>query len=157
MTRIDFYILSDVGEDAAMRFACALSLKAIRKGNLVHIHTKDERLARELDELMWDYPRHRFIPHTIPSRDGAGVMTNKASQPVAPVHIDHCPPRHDGHNEGLLINLGASVPDFFGRFDRVAEIIVGETRQAGRDRYRHYQDRGYPLHHHNLDDWESVA
>jgi DNA polymerase III subunit chi len=48
------------------------------------------------------------------------------------------------------------VPTFFGRFERVAEIIVQDRRDVGRDRYRFYRDRGYPLFHHELDEWEAA-
>lgn len=143
MTRIDFYILQDQASDASCRFACALGLKAYLSGTPVHVHVTDDQQAKELDELMWDYPKHRFLPHEIISN---GVKPN------SPIQIGVEPPHHE---EGLLINLADEVPTFFGRFDRVAEIIVGETREQGRIRYKHYRDRGYPLHHHELRDWEA--
>ena len=144
MTRVDFYILEDEGLDAAMRFACRLCLKAYQGGHPVYVRTLDEDQAQNLDELMWDYPRHRFIPHRLRGNDTQS----------APVHIGTGEPEV---SEGLLINLGADVPSFFGRFDRVAEIIVGATKTEGRDRYAHYRKRGYPLHHHELADWEEKA
>ena len=142
MTRVDFYILDDQGLDASMRFACRLGLKAFLKGSPVHVHVDDAQQAAEMDELMWDYPKHRFLPHEVIEAE---------ADPSAPVHIGYQAPHHC---EGLLINLGRDVPSFFGRFDRVAEVIVGATREAGRSRYAHYRDRGYPLHHHELNDWE---
>ena len=145
MTRIDFYILEDLGRDASMRFACRLGLKAFDRGQPVHVHVSSDAEATHLDELMWDYPKHRFLPHEIAQPDTA---------PQSPIHISHLPPHHE---EGLLINLGEDIPNFFGRFDRVAEIIVEESRELGRDRYKYYRDRGYPLHHHELKDWETSA
>lgn len=142
MTRVDFYILDDQTIDASLRFACRLGLKAYLAGSPVHVHVEDEAAAGEIDELMWDYPKHRFLPHEI---------VTEGTTCASPVQIGHQPPQH---LEGLLINLGADVPKFFGRFDRVAEIIVGSTREQGRARYTHYRDRGYPLHHHELSDWE---
>ena len=145
MTRVDFYILADAEEDAALRFACALSLRALAKGTPVHIHTRNSGQGSELDTLMWDYPKHRFVPHQ---------LNSATPESIAPVHIDCDEPRL---NEGLLINLGEDVPQFFGRFDRVAEIVVGATREQGRERYKHYRGRGYPLHHHELSDWEQAS
>ena len=142
MTRVDFYILDDLDRDASMRFACRLGLKAYQTGHAVHVHVDDQDQATNLDELMWDYPKHRFLPHEI---------VEPGTVPTSPVQIGFQPPHH---TEGLLINLSASVPAFFGRFDRVAEIIVGATREEGRTRYAHYRDRGYPLHHHEMSDWE---
>ncbi|MCZ6854116.1 MAG: DNA polymerase III subunit chi, partial [Gammaproteobacteria bacterium] len=60
----------------------------------------------------------------------------------------------EGHDD-VLINLSDHVPTFFGRFERVAEIVVGETTNRGRERYQFYRDRGYPLFDHHLDDWEA--
>ena len=57
--------------------------------------------------------------------------------------------------DDVLINISGAVPGFFGRFNRVAEIVVDSTRDAGRDRYKFYRDRGFPLFHHELDDWET--
>ncbi len=143
MTRVDFYILADQTTDACMRFACRLGLKALQAGHLVHVHVDAEQHATHLDELMWDYPKHRFLPHQV---------IPDTQEIDSPIHISCGEPLH---SEGLLINLSNCVPTFFGRFDRVAEVVVGETRDQGRIRYKHYRDRGYPLHHHELDDWEA--
>lgn len=124
-----------------MRFACRLGLKASHTGNCVHVHVNDANHAVHVDELMWDYPKHRFIPHEI--------IDNAAHSPI---HIGHEEPQLQ---EGLMINLATDIPKFFGRFDRVAEIVVGTTREQGRERYKYYRDRGYPLHHHELDSWEA--
>ena len=145
MTRVDFYILDDQTLDATLRFACRLGLKAYLKNTPVHVHTDKPEDAQALDELMWDYPKHRFLPHEIIAGD---------SVPSSPIQIS-CEPPHS--EEGLLINLAPEVPKFFGRFDRVAEIVVGETREQGRARYAHYRSRGYPLHHHQMTDWEQQA
>ncbi|MEM9620945.1 MAG: DNA polymerase III subunit chi [Pseudomonadota bacterium] len=145
MTRIDFYILQDLSRDASMRFACRLGMKGYQAGQPVHIHTDDQAGAIALDELMWDYPKHRFLPHQIVDGDTA--------QASSPIQIGYGEP---ALCDGLLINLSEQVPVFFGRFDRVAEVIVGETRDTGRDRYKHYRDRGYKLHHHELNDWEQT-
>ncbi len=145
MTRVDFYVLEDVDLDAAHRFACRLAIRAIADGSSVHLHVNDEPAAADLDDLLWNYPEHRFVPHTRQDR----------TQPTDrdPVVIGWEPPEHP---DGVLVNLSDQIPTFFGRFDRVAEIVVGENRDAGRDRYKFYRDRGYPLFHHELDDWETA-
>ena len=141
MTRADFYILEDENPDAAYRFACRLCLKAISSGSKVHLHLNDEKSLNEMDELMWHYPKGRFLPHDILSK----------SKSHYPIHLGHDEPTLE---EGLLINLAKEIPFFFGRFDRVAEIIVKSQVSMGRDRYKYYRDRGYPLHHHQLNEWE---
>lgn len=141
VTRADFYILEDENPDAARRFACRLCLKAINSGSRVHLHLDDEKSVSAMDELMWNYPKGRFLPHDKMSNDNINH----------PIHLGHEEPILE---EGLLINLAKNIPFFFGRFDRVAEIIVKSQVSMGRDRYKYYRDRGYPLHHHQLNEWE---
>jgi len=143
MTRIDFYILSDRDADARERFACRLANKAVQAGQRVHLHASTEAHCKALDELLWHYPDHQFLPHEI-QQQGCEQST--------PLVIHHQQPAAD--MDQVLINLGTSIPDFFGRFDRVAEIVVASESAQGRERYRFYRDRGYPLFHHELDDWE---
>jgi DNA polymerase-3 subunit chi len=52
----------------------------------------------------------------------------------------------------VLVNLESTVPPWFGRFHRVAELVGGDdsARAAARERYRFYQDRGYTLNTHRL-------
>ena len=143
MTRVDFYILEDIDLNAMMRFACRLTCKALDAGNQVYIHTNHEQSAVDFDDLMWSYPERRFLPHG---------RQNQVEANGAPVVIGwDGPTEHDG----VLINMSDQIPTFFGRFDRVAEIVVGETRNRGRERYQFYRDRGYPLFHHELDEWET--
>ncbi len=142
MTRVDFYILEDVDLDAMQRFACRLACKAVDAGNRVYMHTNHEQGAKDLDDLLWAYPDQRFIPHG---------QLNDAAAVGAPVVIGWDDPQD---HDGVLINLSDQIPTFFTHFDRVAEIVVGETKSRGRERYQFYRDRGYPLFHHDLDDWE---
>lgn len=143
MTRVDFYILPDVDLEARRRFACRLAHKAVSAGQRVHLHVADADAGADLDALMWEYPEHRFLPH--------GIVGEPASC-NAPVLIDHREPVNGA--DQLLINLAMAIPSFFGRFERVAEIVVQNLREDGRDRYKYYRDRGYPLFHHEIDQWE---
>jgi DNA polymerase-3 subunit chi len=143
MTRIDFYILQDVTLPAQNRFACRLAAKVVGAGEQALIYTTSEAEAREIDELLWHYPDRRFVPHDLAGDESHAPLTVSWSEPA----------RFDG----VLINLSDSVPGFFNRFHRVAEVIVGETRDTGRERYRFYRHRGYPLYDHHLDDWESES
>lgn len=149
MTRVDFYQLPDKDLEASLRFACRLCLKALSGGMVVHVRVDDQQQAQALDELMWDYPKHRLVPHTI--IDDAEKADALATLKQNPVHIGWQEPSHD---TGLLINLGNDVPSFFGRFDRVAEIIVDASKVLRREHYKFYRQRGYPLHHHALEDWD---
>ena len=150
MTRVDFYLLPDVDIDAKYRFACRLVLRAIHGGQQVHVRTASPDAAAMLDELMWSYPEDRFVPHALAE---APEATDTPDTREAPVRIGHAEP--DPGADQVLVNLAEDVPEFFGRFERVAEVVTAPERAAGRTRYRHYRERGYPLFHHDLDDWEA--
>jgi DNA polymerase-3 subunit chi len=48
-----------------------------------------------------------------------------------------------------MINISDRTPQHFARFERLFEIVSMEESEvaAGRERYRYYKARGYPLTH----------
>jgi DNA polymerase-3 subunit chi len=76
-------------------------------------------------------------------------IADKAQKQGRLVYI-HC--RDPGDHHDVLINLTDQVPDFASRFQRVAEMISGaeNERQAGRERFRFYRERGFPVTTHEL-------
>jgi len=134
VTQVDFYILEESSPRARMLFACRLADKVCGMGHRVFVQASSEGAARELDELMWTYHDRSFLPHCLAGAD-----------PEAAVHIGHGMEPADGFH--LLINLAAEVPGFCSRFERVAEVVDGDEahKAQGRERFRFYKDRGYPL------------
>ncbi len=148
--RLDFYILQDVERQAMLRFACRLAAKAVGAGKPIYVHAQSGAEAEEFDELLWCYPPNRMIPHGLagqPAAAGAPVVVGSAPELTEDM---------DWAAQGLLINLCDEAPAFVDRFERAAEIIVGENRTSGRARYRFYRDRGYQLSTHELEDWEGT-
>ena len=146
--RVNFYILADVDEIARQRFTCRLAGRAVAAGTRVHVRAP-AAAVEEIDALLWEYPPDRFLPHV---RLNAGETPPAEAKPAAPIVVaaeDETPI----HRE-MLINLAPDIPDFLAGFERVSEIILAGERTAGRAKYRHYRERGYPLFHHELDDWE---
>ena len=142
MTRVDFYVLDGAAPGGRERFACRLAETAYERGHRVYIHAPDGAAAARLDDLLWTFRAGSFVPH-----DVAGPEPD----PDVPIHIGH--EGEPADHEDVLINLAADVPRFFSRFARVAEVIDGDegTRQQGRERFRFYRERGYPLESHNID------
>jgi len=140
MTRIDFYILPDIDEIARHRFTCRLAHRAATSGKRVHIRTS-ESAVDDLDGLLWEYPTQQFLPHA--------RLADAGLEPVTIGNEDE-EPTHDE----VLINLGAGIPGFFNRFERVSEVVLANQRTTGRELYRRYREGGYPLFHHELDNWE---
>jgi DNA polymerase-3 subunit chi len=134
MTRIDFYILPIEDDASRWHFTCRLAEKAWRQGNLILLHTANSAMSQHLDALLWSFRADSFLPHD-------ALPTAHQS----PVHIGHGD--YGGNHHDLLINLGDTIPGFFSRFDRVAEIVTQQPSQitANRERFRFYRERGYEI------------
>jgi DNA polymerase-3 subunit chi len=141
MTQVDFYIMGDQASGDRFQLACRIVDKAWQQGHRVYLHTNTDAESRHLDKLLWTQREDSFIPH--------GLMSESDSN-LTPVLIGHGQQAGDEHD--VLINLAAEVPPFFSRFSRVAELIDKDprVREAGRQRFRTYRDRGYTLNTHNL-------
>lgn len=144
MTRIDFYILERSGADARLTLACRLAEKAVQQENAVLINTATTSEGARLDDLLWTFSQGSFLPHRILG-DNAD---NDEGEPIL-IGCGHVP--EEGRWD-LLINLARDVPEFFSRFERVAEVVDSgeENKAAGRERFRYYRDRGYELHTHHV-------
>ncbi|MBY4895389.1 DNA polymerase III subunit chi [Cupriavidus sp. AU9028] len=136
MTRIDFH--SNVPDKLA--YVCRLVRKAYGAGQKMVVHAEPEVLAR-LDGQLWTFSALDFLPH-------CGVDSPQAGQtPILLAATLEAAPHHE-----LLINLSADTPRGFATFERMIEVVGADEqdRTAGRERYRQYRERGYPLAHHDL-------
>ena len=142
MARIDFYVLSQSGDQARQLFACRLAEKAYKLEHTVHIHAGDEATASRLDELLWTFRDGSFVPHE--------VLDRASSKPRSPVRIS------SGVTDiapcDLLINLCDEIPACAKAFPRVAELVSSDDscKQEGRKRYAAYRDQGHTLETHKV-------
>ena len=144
MTQVDFYISDSDSDDARLQLACKIVDKATQRDQHVFIHSTSDAEARQLDELLWTFSQGSFIPHR--------VVRGELSEPAAePVLIGVSAPPAPGRWD-VLINLSAEVPEFFSRYERVAEVVDADAarREQSRERYRFYRDRGYKLNTHQV-------
>jgi len=141
VTRIDFYVLEQGARDNRYTLACRLTDKVFREGHRVYLHTESEQEAHHLDRLLWTFRDRSFLPHGLAGRVAPERNPILVGWTTAP-----------DDEEDVLINLSREVPDFFSRFSRVAEPLDNEpgVREAGRERFRFYRSRGYPLHSHSI-------
>ncbi len=139
MTRVDFYVVKEAGTNARLLVAARLADKAVQRGHRVFIHTDSEDHARALDETLWSFRDHSFLPHAL-----ASDMTD---EPVV-IGWGQTPEHHDD----VLINLSLDIAPFFSRFQRLAEVVTQDEKSLAslREAWRYYRDRGYPLHKHDL-------
>ena len=141
MTRVDFYLNQASNEKQRLLTTCRLAEKANKLGHHVFIYADKAEQVQQLDDLLWTFREGSFLPHT--SSDA-----NDAKQYSVVIGSQH----HEDSEHDLMISLAENVPDCFSRFKRVAEIVAGseEQKQAARDRFKFYRDRGYALETHEL-------
>ncbi|HJN51163.1 MAG: DNA polymerase III subunit chi [Pseudomonadales bacterium] len=137
MTRVDFYQIES--DEPTLDFTCRLIETIYRQGLKVYVHAESQQQAQQLDDLLWTFRADRFIPHSLHGEsDRAPILIGFDKDP-------------DCHKE-VLVNLCGAVPNFFSQFDRVTEVLPKDKvkREATRNNYKFYQERGYPLRYHNI-------
>ena len=141
MTRVDFYVSPNQAVESNLTLACRIAEKAYNKNNRVYIHAQDQQQAKRMDELLWVFRDGSFVPHC-QSHD------EQLAQAAVVIGCNELPEI----TPDVLINLANEVPNFFTRFDRVAEIVSGAepARNIARSRFKFYRERGYPLETHEL-------
>lgn len=135
MTRIDFH--SNISDKIA--YACRLTRKARHAGGRVVLLVQDGREREVLDQTLWTFSELDFLPH-VAADDPLAAQT-----PILITEHDSADlPHHQ-----ILINLSGATPGHFASFERMIEIIgCGDAdKSGGRERWKFYKDRGYPLAH----------
>ncbi|GAB3543246.1 DNA polymerase III subunit chi [Noviherbaspirillum agri] len=135
MTRIDFH--TNIPDKLA--YACRLVRKARAADCRIVVRTTDRNELNALDQALWTFSEHDFLPHA-PAGDPLA-----ASTPIILTDSDSTELPH----YHVLINLSAGTPAHFARFERMFEIVSSDEADtlAGRERFRFYKQRGYPLTH----------
>ena len=137
MTGVDFYF------NAAdkLQVACRLAGKALALGKRLLIYAPQADTAQSIDRLLWTWPATGFVPHC---RAGDALA---ADTPVLIADAADAAARCD-----ILLNLGQETPPAFERFERLLEVVARDDgdRQAARERYRFYRERGYRVANHDL-------
>ena len=137
MTRIDFH--SKVPDK--LQYGCRLVRKIHQAGHRILVWCDDPVRLAEFDRLLWSFSDSDFIPH---------VAAGDLLAPHTPVLLSSEAPETPHHE--VIVNLGDRTPPTFSRFDRLIEIVSDDDAdlQRGRERYRFYRDRGYPLQNHDV-------
>ena len=135
MTRVDFH--SRVPDKVL--YACRLVRKARAADMKVVVHLEDARQQHVFDEALWTFSEQDFLPH---------VSAGDALATQTPVILTHNANDTLPHHQ-ILINLSQRTPEHFARFERLFEVLSTDEQDlaAGRERYKQYQQRGYPLTH----------
>lgn len=126
-----------------LAYACRFARKAQRSGVRLVVTGPADTLA-QLDGMLWNMMPQDFVAHC---RSDAGEDLLRFSPVVLAVDVQHGP-----HQE-VLLNLGGAVPEGFGSFERLVEVVSvtdEADRVEARVRWRHYASRGYAITRHDL-------
>lgn len=137
--QVDFYILKTAQLDSG-RLACRLALMAWERGHRSQVLAADEESARAIDDLLWQSPADRFLPH-----GRSGTPDGEA----APVRVA-TPDQLTGGE--VVINLSRMPVTEPGRFTRLLEIVPHQAadREASREKFRYYRDHGLEPQTHDI-------
>jgi len=137
--QVDFYLLGE-SSPGAEKLACRLALMALEREQKIFIITTSDASSEQLDELMWQYPEGRFIPHAIAGAQDAGK---------APVNI--------GTLAGLspadvVINLSPEAVPQPERYSRLLEIVpyADNEKEASRVKFRIYRNQNLNPQTHEI-------
>ncbi len=147
--RVDFYVLQSTTPKPRWIFACRLAEKAYLSDLKVAILQDDLSEAKALDELLWTFNERSFVPHEL--------CLDERFDPATPVHLGLDAAKLPAVD--LLLNLTDRMPDGFGRFARIAEIMDAdpERRRLGRERFKSYRDLKVTMESHQIGQNDEAA
>ena len=139
MTGVEFHF----NAPAKLAYACRLLRKAAGQGARVAV-TGDDAALRELDTVLWTFSATEFVPH---------CMVDAPAQVLSATPVVLCPDARTSPHQQVLVNLGDAIPEGFERFERLIEVVAQDEddRLRARQRWKHYQSRGYQLQRKDLE------
>lgn len=126
-----------------LAYACRFARKVQHSGARLVI-TAPAGALEALDRMLWAMAPQDFVAHCRSDADEELVQVS----PVLLAVDARSAPHHE-----VLLNLNAEVPEGFGRFDRLVEVVSAQDeadRAEARARWRHYASRGYAITRHDL-------
>lgn len=130
--KVEFYVLPSTQTADRLNAACRLAHKSWRAGFMTFIRCADSQQQNQLDELLWTFRRHSFIPHAL-----------HADNITAPVVL--AVNERPQHTPCVLINLHTEISTHLDCFNRVIEIVNQEPEllQICRQNFVRYRELGY--------------
>jgi DNA polymerase III subunit chi len=135
--QVDFFVMQDQSK-SVQQLVCQLAMMAWQQGMKSMVLLPDDEQLMQLDELMWSFPRERFLPHQPVAQPGdAPVLLG------LPKDLDDCQAQ-------VLINLDTQAIARPERFRRLLELVPASDadRNASRLKFRAYKALGLePVSH----------
>lgn len=136
--QVDFYVMQEEALSTEL-LACRLALMAWQQGHRISVIAENDAAIDRLDELMWEHPQGRFLPHARKSRGLAPVLLGNLEQLEA-------------DDADVVINLTSQPVPEPQRFQRLLELVPAseEQRRASRDKFREYRRLGLKPESHRI-------
>ena len=135
-----FYVLASSSQHERQDFACKLIEKIYRGGQFCYVLADHLEQAAEIDRLLWTFRAGSFVPHQL-HRDALPACQNTIL-----IGVSEIPPNW----QKIIVNLSTHFPPAIAPTKRIVEILDNseESKQAGRQRYRHYLEAGLEITTH---------
>lgn len=132
MPQVVFYQLSATDASATERAAHVIAEAYANKQKVAAL-CRTQQAAEELDELLWQLPSDRFVPHNL---HGEG--------PASGTPVEICWQESQLGRQPLLINLSETVVGDVSRHRQIIDFVPVEddAKQAARVRYKAFQKAG---------------
>ena len=143
MINVSFYILPSESLQERYVFACKLIEKAYRTDCFCYVLTESVDQSRIIDNLLWTFRAGSFVPHQI--------YTGELPDFEKIVMIGTLNPPENWQK--VVFNLSNQFLELGANTERILEILDNSesSKEAGRQRYRHYQKSGMAITTHK--DW----
>lgn len=137
MTKIEFR--TDISDK--IMYTCRWVRKAlsISPTPQIVLYASDRTQLARLDEALWTFSDQDFLPHAM-ANDPRALHSSVILTDNDTLDLPH---------HQILVNLSTKIPSCFAQFERLLEIVSTDEAdiESGRQRYTHYRERGYNLHH----------
>lgn len=141
MTEVAFYFNAPDKQS----YVCRLLRKGYLKGVPLVVRADAPALA-SIDTALWTFAAGEFIPHGC---EGDAPLVLQQS----PIRLyTELPESLEASATQVLVNLRASLPPAYERFERVIEVVTqqDDDRLQARERWKAYKQHGVEIVQHDL-------
>ncbi|RUO20014.1 DNA polymerase III subunit chi [Aliidiomarina iranensis] len=139
MARVTFYVVSNAAPAALLTAACQLIAQQFNQRRRIVVFNQDQTQAEAIDELLWQIPAERFIPHNL---IGEGPLAG------TPVLLGWDQPAAElSKQRNVVFNLRQQVPELTRQIQEIIDFVPADEngKELARERYRHYRQLGMQL------------
>ena len=137
MQKSVFFLTLNVEQDIFL-MACSVIARCYLRSKVIVVLCTELEQAKKLDELLWQYPKNRFLPHELIDDKTRQAQENiQILNDIALVQIYDCLICLDYNAEYVKSNHHCSIIDFVP-YDPI-------LKEKARSRYKSYTQQGFKI------------